>query len=82
MKHAEGLKLGHHIPVPSCYTNSTWKKKISDVRSGCRRGKNGSGGRSYVNAFLGACRLSHLISVKMNLFPSNLRDLWYAIHTR
>ena len=63
--------------------NSTCKK-ISDVRSGCRRGKNGSNlsGQSYVNAFLGACRLSHLIFVKVNLFPSNIRDLWYAIHTK
>ena len=61
MKHAEGLKLGHHIPVPSYYQLNL-EKKISDVRSGCRRGKNGSnqGGQSYV----GACRLSHLIFVK------------------
>ena len=26
MKHAEGLKLGHHIPVPYPTINSTWKK--------------------------------------------------------
>ena len=82
MKHAEGLKLGHHIPVPSYYQLNL-EKKISDVRLGCRRGKKviKVGGVTLMH-FLGACRLSHLIFVKTNLFPSNIRDLWYAIHTR
>ena len=38
MKHAEGLKLGHHIPVLSYYQLNL-EKKFSGVRSGCRRGK-------------------------------------------
>ena len=80
MKHAEGLKLGHDIPVPS-YCQLNLENFFLMFAQGVGGAKT-EGGRSYVNAFLGACRLSHLIFVKMNLFPSNIRDLWYAIHTR
>ena len=64
--------------------NSTWKKKFLMFAQGVGGAKTEVikvGGVTLMH-FLRACRLSHLIFVKMNLFPSNIRDLWYAIHTR
>ena len=63
--------------------NSTWKKIFLMFAQGVGGAKTEVikvGGVTLM--FLGACRLSHLIFVKTSLFPSNIRDLWYAIHTR
>ena len=60
--------------------NSTWEKKFLMFAQGV------GGAKTEVIKVRGVTlmhfRLSHLIFVKINLFPSNIRDLWYAIHTR
>ena len=78
MKHAEGLKLGHHIPVPSYYQLNleNFFLMFAQGVGGAKTEVIKVGGVTLMH------RLSHLIFVKMNLFPSNIRDLWYAIHTR
>ena len=67
--HAEGLKLGHHIPVPSYYQLNLEKNFLVFAQ--------GVGGAKTELIKVGGvtCRLSHLIFVKMDLFPSNMRDL-------
>ena len=54
--------------------NSTWKKNFLMFAQGVGGAKTEVIKVGGVT-FLGACRLSHLIFVKMNLFPSNIRDL-------
>ena len=81
MKH---VKFGHHIPVPSYYQLNSKKRFLMFAQGvgGAKTEVIKVGGVTLMHFFLGACRLSHLIFVKMNLFPSDIRDLWYAIHTR